>query len=45
MYNLTGVIKKDSNHDYFLIEFIADLAKPDAIFDADSNMAWITTIA
>jgi len=43
-YNITGMILPGSKHDIFHIEFLADLAKPDALFDAESNMAWVTTI-
>ena len=43
-YNVTGVILPDSKYDAFLIEPLADLAKPGAIFDAESNMAYVTTI-
>ena len=43
-YNITGVIKEDSKYKDFVITCLADLAAPGAIFDADSNAAWITTI-
>ena len=43
-YNVTGVIVADGKYEFFLIEFLADLAKPDALFDAESNMAYVTTI-
>ena len=43
-YNITGVIKENSKYKDFVITFLADLAAPGAIFDADSNAAWITTI-
>ena len=43
-YNITGVILPESKHDAFLIPALADLAKEGAIFDAESNMAWVTTI-
>ena len=43
-YNITGVIIPDSKYDQFHICLLADLAKPGALFDAESNMAYITTI-
>ena len=43
-YNITGVILPNTKHDAFLITWLADLAVTDAIFDANSNMAYITTI-
>ena len=43
-YNITGVIKENSKYKDFVITSLADLAKPNAIFDADSNAACITTI-
>lgn len=43
-YNITGVIIADSKYDQFHICLLADLAKPGALFDAESNMAYITTI-
>jgi len=38
------VIKEDSKYKDFVIKSLADLAVSGAIFDADSNAAWITTI-
>jgi anoctamin-10 len=43
-YNITGVIIPDSKYDQFHIAFLADLALPGAIFDAESNMAYVTSI-
>jgi hypothetical protein len=43
-YNITGVILPDSKHDVFHIPALADLAAPGAIFDAESNMAYVTSI-
>ena len=43
-YNITGVILPDSKFDAWLIEDLAALAKPDALFDAATNWALIPTI-
>lgn len=44
-YNLTGVITAEKHGDnIFLMPMLADLAVEGAIFDANSNAAYITTI-
>ena len=43
-YNVTGVILPDSKHAAFHFATISWMAEPDAIFDANSNWAYITTI-
>ena len=43
-YNITGVIKEDSKYADFVITFLADLAKEDAIFDANTNWNFIPVI-
>ena len=43
-YNVTGVILPDSKHAAFHFAFLSWMAEPDAIFDATSNWAYITTI-
>lgn len=45
-YNLTGIITVEKHGDnVFLVPFLAELASPGAIFDANSNMAFIPSIA
>ena len=43
-YNITGVILPGGSHDIFHIPALADMAAPGAIFDAESNMAYVTSI-
>lgn len=44
-YNLTGIITvEEHGENVFLIPFIAELAAPDGLFDANSNMAYIPSI-
>ena len=43
-YNVTGVIVADGKYDDFVIPFLADLAKPGALLDAESNMGTVTGI-
>jgi hypothetical protein len=44
-YNLTGVITADGDHKDFYIKDLAVLAEKDAIFDPDSNMGFVVSIA
>jgi hypothetical protein len=45
-YNITGVITSDDSkwNSIFYIPWLADMAKEGAIFDVESNMAFIPSI-
>ena len=44
-YNFTGVITENSPFKAFVIPVLADLAKPEAIFDVETNWNLLGTIA
>lgn len=44
-YNITGVVcDTHAKYDLFLIPWLADMAKPDGIFDVSTNWAYIPSI-
>jgi len=43
-YNITGVIEEEKWNNIFYIPWLADMAKEGAIFDVDTNMAFIPSI-